>query len=221
MSFPRRIEAVVFDMDGLLVDTETVYAAGMETVGREFGVDLGREVYCSMIGHTHAVCTEILLDRYGRGFATEAFWARAWSEIEDMLKVQLQLKAGVIELLDHLDDLNLPRAIATSNGPTQVEGYLGRLGVRDRFHAAVTGPEVTNKKPHPEPYLTAAARLGIDPHYCLALEDSHAGVTAAHGAGMMTVMVPDLLDASEDARSKCIHIADSLHHVLDLLKRAA
>ncbi|WP_269716192.1 HAD family hydrolase [Caulobacter sp. NIBR2454] len=221
MPFPRRIEAVVFDMDGLLIDTETVYAAGMEAVGKEFGVDINRGVYCSMIGHTHAVCTDILRDLYGRDFSTDAFWARAWSEIEGLLQVQLQLKTGVIELLDHLDELNMPRAIATSNGPLQVEGYLGRLGVRERFHATVTGPEVVNKKPHPEPYLTAAARLGIDPLHCLALEDSHAGVTAAHGAGMMTVMVPDLLDANEDARTKCVHIADSLHHVLDLLKRAA
>ncbi|WP_224367500.1 HAD family hydrolase [Hyalangium versicolor] len=221
MSFPRRINAVVFDMDGLLVDTETVYAAALERAGREFGVVVDREVYCSMIGHTQVVSTQILLDRYGSDFPTDAYWARAWSEIEDMLQVQLQLKAGVVELLDYLDELSLPRAIATSASPIQVDGYLGRLGIRKRFHAVVTGPEVANKKPHPEPYLTAAARLGADPLHCLALEDSHAGVSAAHGAGMMTVMVPDLLAPNEDARAKCVHIAESLHHVLALLKRAA
>jgi beta-phosphoglucomutase-like phosphatase (HAD superfamily) len=80
---------------------------------------------------------------------------------------------------------------------------------------------VTRHKPNPDPYLLAAQRIGVDPGYCLALEDSHPGVRAAHAAGMMTVMVPDILDPNEEMHDKCVHIADSLHHVMDLLKASA
>ena len=219
MPFPRPVTAVVFDMDGLLIDSEKLYAVAMQSAGDEFGVVCDMDLYRAMVGHTHAVCNTILYERLGPDFPVDAFWPRAWAHVEALVAAQLTLKAGVEDLLDHLDELRLPRAIATSNSLEMVDSYLTRLGVRDRFDAVVHGGDVTHRKPHPEPYLTAAARLGVDPAGCLALEDSHPGVLAAHGAGMMTVMVPDILEANEEMHDKCIHIADSLHVVLDLLRR--
>ncbi|WP_425995928.1 HAD family hydrolase [Caulobacter sp. DWR1-3-2b1] len=218
MSFPRRVEAVVFDMDGLLLDTEIVYRAAMIEAGSMFGISFTGEVYASIVGKTNPQSATLLRDLYGEDFPVQAYFERVWSDVEDLLEAETKLKAGVIEILDYLDDLGLPRAIATSNGMVSVKKYLGRFDLLSRFNAVVANADVVRHKPHPDPYLEAARRLGVDPAHCLALEDSHPGVRAAHAAGMMTVMVPDILDPNEEMHDKCVHIADSLHVVLDLLK---
>jgi HAD superfamily hydrolase (TIGR01509 family) len=218
VSFPRRVEAVVFDMDGLLLDTETVYRAAMIEAGPVFGLDFTAATYASLVGKSNAETRILMEGLFGAEFPREAYFQRVWDDVEAMLEAELRLKAGVLELLDHLDDLRLPRAIATSNGPAAVERYLGRFDLRKRFDAVVTNVDVARHKPHPDPYLEAALRLGVDPAACLALEDSHPGVRAAHAAGMMTVMVPDILDPNEEMHAKCVHVADSLHVVLALLR---
>jgi HAD superfamily hydrolase (TIGR01509 family) len=129
--------------------------------------------------------------------------------------VDLQLKAGVVELLDDLDALGLPRAIATSSTHASVERQLG--GMTGRFQAVVAHGDYARGKPSPDPFLTAAERLGVVPSACLGLEDSHNGVRAAHAAGLMTIMVPDLLEATEEMRGLCVAVAETLHDVRDLL----
>jgi len=218
VSFPRRVEAVVFDMDGLLLDTEIVYRAAMIEAGSTFGISFTGEIYAAMVGKTNPESAVLLRGLYGEDFPVQAYFERVWSDVEDLLEAETKLKTGVIEILDYLDDIGLPRAIATSNGIASVEKYLGRFDLLHRFNAVVAHADVQRHKPHPDPYLEAARRIGIDPMQCLALEDSHPGVRAAHAAGMMTVMVPDILDPNEEMQDKCIHIADSLHVVLDLLK---
>ena len=221
MSFPRRVEGVVFDMDGLLLDTEIVYRAAMIEAGQVFGIGFTGEIYAAMVGKTTPECGVMLRELFGETFPVQSYFERVWADVEDLLKAETRLKAGVIEILDFLDDRGLPRGIATSNGKPAVERYLGRFDLLPRFNAVVAHHDVTRHKPHPDPYLEAARRIGVDPLACLALEDSHPGVRAAHAAGMMTVMVPDILDPNEEMHEKCVHIADSLHHVLDLLKAAA
>jgi len=98
--------------------------------------------------------------------------------------------------------------------PSEIVPHLATTGITDRFHAIVANGDYANGKPHPEPCLTAAARLGMAPADCLALEDSHTGVrSAAAAAGMMTVMVPDLLPPTDEMRDLRIHIANDLHEV--------
>lgn len=221
MTFPRGVQAVVFDMDGLLLDTETVYQAAMIEAGQAFGVDFTAATYCTMVGKTNPECAVMLRDLYGPDFPVEAYFKRTWSDVELLLEAEVRLKTGVMEILDYLDALGVPRAIATSNSRESVERYLGRFDLVKRFHAVVANADVTRHKPHPDPYLEAARRLNMHPTLCLALEDSHPGVRAAHAAGMMTIMVPDILDPNEEMQDKCIHIAQSLHDVLELLKAAA
>ena len=221
MSFPRSVQAVVFDMDGLLLDTETVYEAAMIEAGRAFDVDFTAATYRSMVGKTNPECAVMLRDLYGQAFPVEDYFKRTWADVEMILEAEVRLKTGVMEILDYLDALGLPRAIATSNSRQAAERYLGRFDLFKRFHAVVAHADVTRHKPHPDPYLEAARRLNVHPTLCLALEDSHPGVRAAHAAGMMTVMVPDILDPNEEMHEKCVHVADSLHVVMDLLKAAA
>ena len=137
-----------------------------------------------------------------------------------MAAAGIALKTGVLEILDALDVIGLPRAIATSSPPHSVEHSLRPHALPDRFNAIVARGDYARGKPAPDPFLTAAGRLGIDPVDCLALEDSHNGVRAAHAAGMMTIMVPDLLDATEEMRGLCVRIARDLHEVRGLMKAA-
>jgi beta-phosphoglucomutase-like phosphatase (HAD superfamily) len=104
-------------------------------------------------------------------------------------------------------------AVATSSRSPHALSHLGTAGLLELFDTIVTRDDVTNPKPDPEPYLLAASRLGIAPAACLAIEDSHAGVRAAHGAGMQTIMVPDLLPPSDEVRALCDAVMQSLHEV--------
>jgi HAD superfamily hydrolase (TIGR01509 family) len=218
-TFPRRIEAVVFDMDGLLVDSEAPFRDAMMAAAAEMDRELPLSVFLQLVGRAHAQSNEILRDHFGADFRLEPYFERVRFLNREATAGGACLKAGAIELLDHLDQAQVPRAICTSSAREMVDRHLGDLV--PRFQAVVSRDDVVRGKPHPEPYLAAAAALGVDPGLCLALEDSHNGVRAAHAAGMMTVMVPDLLDPTEEMRSLCVHIAETLHEVHALVSRAA
>jgi beta-phosphoglucomutase-like phosphatase (HAD superfamily) len=100
-----------------------------------------------------------------------------------------------------------------------VKRQLSPGGLLPRFQAVIAAGDYARGKPHPDPFLAAAERLGVKPEDCLALEDSHNGVRAAHAAGMMTIMVPDLLEATEEMQSLCITVTETLHEVRELLAR--
>ena len=217
MVFPRPVKAVVFDMDGLLIDTEVLWRDGMIGAARAMGRELTMDAFRRMIGTPATRTREILHEEFGADFAVDPFLDDASRRFHDDLDVEKLLKAGVIELLDHLDARGLPRAIATSSPHEAVEAHLSPSGVLNRFNAVIARGDYERGKPAPDPFLNAAKALGVPPEDCLALEDSHAGVRAAHAAGMMTVMVPDLLDPTEEMHEKCVHIAESLHRVRELL----
>lgn len=217
MAFPRPIEAVVFDMDGLLLDSEILYRAALLRGGSRFGYPIDEIFVQSLIGLTGPAILGRLSETYGPAFPAQSYLDSVRADAAAMFVQDLTLKTGVREVLDHLDAVGLPRAVATSSNRRAAEEHLGHVGILQRFDLLITGDDVARGKPDPEPFAKAAAALGVDPRRCLALEDSHNGVRAAHAAGMMTVMVPDLLDPTEEMHAKCVHIADSLHEVLSLL----
>jgi HAD superfamily hydrolase (TIGR01509 family) len=174
-----------------------------------------------MIGLTWANNEGQLVAHFGPGFDPTAFRVEASRHFHELAAAEVALKAGVVELLDRLDELALPRAIATSSQHAEVVRHMGHHGLGDRFHAVVANGDYPRPKPSPDPYLLAAERLGMAPQDCLALEDSHNGVRAAAAAGMMTIMVPDMLDPTEEMRSLCVRIARDLHEVHDLLRAQA
>jgi HAD superfamily hydrolase (TIGR01509 family) len=219
MNLPRPVRAVVFDMDGLLVDTEVIYRDALQGTARRIGRDLPDAVCLSMIGHSWAGSQQILLDHFGQDFQIDAFKDAVVAHFYELAQAEVALKTGVIEVLDHLDQARLPRAIATSSRRTDVEHHMGAHGLLERFDAILAQGDYPRAKPHPDPYLMAAEALGVAPEDCLALEDSHNGVRAAAAAGMMTVMVPDLLDPTEEMHALCIRIARDLHEVREMLQR--
>lgn len=218
MSLPRAPLAVVFDLDGLLIDSEILIRDAMIAVSPRFGRPVDLPFFLTLVGHTRARNDAALQQHFGAHFALDEFHAAVHAHFGAERETGAALKAGVIELLDALDHAALPRAIATSSSHEWVDRHLTLHGLSDRFSAVIARGDYVNSKPHPEPYLTAAAQLGVAPDLCLALEDSYSGVTAAHAAGMMTIMVPDLLAPTDEMRARTVRIVETLHDVAALFE---
>jgi HAD superfamily hydrolase (TIGR01509 family) len=213
MTLPRPPAAVIFDMDGLIFDTESLHRDAFMAAAVEHGHDLSLDFFLSLVGRPWDQNRRALEARLGSAEAVEHF-RLAWVEgFERLATTSLRVKAGVTELLDLLDSLDLPRAIATSSAHSAVRHHLAACGLEGRFDAVVAHGDYAAGKPAPDPFLRAAEALGAAPEDCLALEDSHNGVRAAAAAGMMVVMVPDLLPPTEALRPLCTAVAHSLHDV--------
>ena len=220
MTLPRPVAAVVFDMDGLLFDTERLYERAFLSASAEIGHAADHEGFTLLIGAPWPTGRQILLDRSGPDFRVDDLTAVWMSHFRKLVEIDLPLKPGALELLAVLDQLDLPRAIATSSSHSTVAHHLAMHSLADRFHAVVAAGDYARGKPHPDPFLMAAARLGVEPANCIALEDSFHGVRAAHAAGMMTVMVPDMLQPTTEIRGLCAAVATSLAEVPALLRES-
>jgi HAD superfamily hydrolase (TIGR01509 family) len=220
MSLPRAVHAVVFDMDGLLVDTEILCRDAMMQEAQGMGLELPLEVFLHMVGTQRALSEQVLVDHFGPSFPLDRFHEGWLSRFYAVAEAGVLLKDGVLELLDHLDGADLKRAIATSSPHREVDRNLAQHGLSSRFHAVVARGDYERGKPAPDPFLRAAEVLGAAPAHCLALEDSHNGVRAAHAAGMMTVMVPDLLAPTTEMQELCVRIVETLHEVPELIAAA-
>jgi beta-phosphoglucomutase-like phosphatase (HAD superfamily) len=217
VSLPRPVHAVVFDMDGLLVDTETVSHQAMTLAARRQGHELPQDLFMRTVGMNFAHSGQLFADHFGPAFDVPAFQDESIRLFRAAGELGVALKDGVLELLELLDRLKLPRAIATSSPHQDVERHLRHHDLKGRFDAIVAGGDYARSKPFPDPFLKAAEVLGVDPAHCLALEDSHNGVRAAHAAGMMAVMVPDLLEPTEEMHALCVRVIESLHEVEALI----
>jgi len=220
MVFPSPVSAVLFDMDGLLLDTERLFVSALIAAVRDVGYEMDETYALSMIGVAGKESEAMIRSYFGSGFPMEAFDGAVDLRRREFLAPGIPLKPGVGELLDFLDRRGTPRAIATSRSRESAERHLGSTGLLHRFTALVTREDVLRAKPHPDPYLKAAAVLGVQPARCVVLEDSHFGIRAAHAAGAMPVMVPDLLAATEEMAALCVAVVDDLHAVRVLLAQA-
>jgi HAD superfamily hydrolase (TIGR01509 family) len=214
---PRPVRAVVFDMDGLIFNTEDIYRDAVMAAAAETRHDVPLPFYLSTVGLSGAATRLAFIERFGDSFDYKTFWTAASNRFAEMVRSQLRLKAGVTELLDLLDSINLPRAICTSSRHEDVHNNLAVGGLVGRFQFIIAQGDYAGGKPHPAPFLKAAERLGIAPESCVALEDSYHGVRSAAGAGMMTIMVPDLFPPTDDMKELCVGIARNLHEVCSLI----
>ena len=219
--FPKPVKAVLFDMDGLLIDTEAVYIEALQAAAAAMGLEMPLGFCHSMIGIPGPVCDGMIRDFYGLGFELDTFSDHFDAHARRIFEAGVPIKAGAVELLDFLVAHGLPLGIATSSSQATVARHLGRAGLIDYFKAIATRDDVAHGKPHPDVYLEAARRLGVPPGNCIAFEDSNTGLTAAHAAGTMAVMVPDIVQPTDEVRAKCLHVAPDLHAALRLLRDAA
>jgi HAD superfamily hydrolase (TIGR01509 family) len=215
------LESIIFDMDGLLVDSERLARESLVSTAAEFGLDPDLDLFTRMIGLPEDGSVRLLRAAYGDSFPAGRFIARAASDCITKLDAgHLGLKPGAAELIDWLDQSGLRKGVATSSSRAKATHTLSSVGVLDRFDVIVTRDDVARGKPHPDLFLRAALEMGVDSRRCLVLEDSYNGVRAAHAAGMRVVMVPDLLCANPEMCALSEAVVPSLFAVLDALAGA-
>ncbi len=216
------IAAVIFDMDGLMLDTERIAQQAWQRAGTELGYELPDEIYRQAIGRTAPATEAIFRAHLGADSPFDAIYQRKQHYYHAAIEAgEIARKAGLLELLDCLDQLALPKAVATSTARPLALQKLRSTGLLDHFPHLVCGDEIPNGKPAPDIFLAAAASLGVAPAHCLVLEDSHAGIRAAHAAAMIPIHIPDLVAPTAETRSLVYKIVDSLHDVCALLNAAA
>ena len=210
-------EAVVFDMDGLMLDSERAINECMARAASDLGHELPASLWLQMIGGGDGLCRRLLADRIGAD-ATVELLARAEAMYDVVADAGIAHRPGNIDLLDWLVARGIPRAVATSTRRPLAMRKLAAAGLLPYFDAVATSSDVAAQKPAPDVYLLAASKLGVAPARCLVLEDSPTGVRAALAAGMTPVQVPDMLVPDDAARALGHRIVASLGDAQRLLE---
>lgn len=202
-----------------MFDTEAMYARGMAKAGAELGYDIHHGIYLGTIGLPEIGWRTHLRNTFGPDFPLDEIATRTLDHVHaEMAHSGLPIKPGLLELLDQLDAWGLPYAIASSSKRKTIQRNLALVNLTERFPIYVGGEEVQHGKPAPDIFLEAARRLKITPTDCMALEDSEAGVRAAHAAGMVTLMIPDLKPPSDEMHQLARIVLPHLHAVSEWLQ---
>lgn len=183
--------AVLFDMDGLLLDSEPVWYDVEHAVVERLGGSWSHEHQAACIGGTLDASCRYILDLTGTDITVAELSDLLLTGMVEHFHAGLPLHAGALELIDSVRERGIPTGLVSSSYRVLVDAALDRIG-HDRFDVAVVGDEISRGKPHPEPYLTACAKLDVDPTACVVLEDAVSGVASAEAAGCFVVAVPSV-----------------------------
>jgi HAD superfamily hydrolase (TIGR01509 family) len=214
MQVIMNFEAIIFDVDGLMFDTERIARDSWKQAMAEAGYELSDALYLTFIGHSLADITPALKTTFGEDINVTSIFARRM-EIADRLYVEegVPIKDGLKELLDFLEKQGKRKGVASSSYKEVTLRKLTLAGIAERFETIVGGDEVPEAKPAPYVYQKAAQQMGVEPQRCLALEDSEPGLQAARAAGLTPFMVPDLIAPTPATRALAERVFPSLHEV--------
>ncbi|CAN7512072.1 HAD family phosphatase [Pseudoxanthomonas sp. LjRoot143] len=199
-SLPFTPVAVIFDMDGLMLDSERAIIGCLADAARELGHDLPEVLWLAMVGHSEAVCRHLLDEAVGET-QRDLILQRSHVLYDAVVAAGVPHRPGILAMLDFLQARGIPRAVATSTRRPLALKKLKASGLLPRFDAICTSSDVEHPKPAPDVYLLAARSLGVEPAWCLVLEDSPTGVRAALAAGMYPIQIPDLLEPDDTVRA--------------------
>ena len=207
----NNIRAFVFDMDGVLIDSESVYEKAWQEIAGQMGFKDIDSVHKKCLGCSKNDVFEILKKSYGENIDAAMFWKKTsdWS-VDFMNRNGLIEKDGAKEILTFLKSENILLALATSSEKSFAENLLKKANLLDFFDAVVFGDEVKNAKPNPDIYLLSCAKLNLAPKNCAAVEDSPNGIISAKNAGLKAIMVPDRILPDNDMKKNAWKIFDSL-----------
>lgn len=213
-----RIRGVLFDMDGLVMDTEKLFCRFWAEAAQAHGFPMTFEQALGMRALSSAAGEAKIQSYFG---PTASYRAIRQTRIQLMdahiAKYGVETKPGIRQLLDYLQANGIRTAITSSSPLSRIQQYLSQHGLDTRFDKLCSGHNVPNGKPAPDIYLYGAASLGLGPAACLALEDAPAGIESAYRAGCHPVLIPDLDTPGEETLTKCFAKADSLRDIMDLL----
>lgn len=205
------ISAIIFDLDGTLIDTERPTQRAWQTAMSEFGLSMPDSMYALSIGRTAPDTFRIWREMVDDDVPFEQIRLRAVALVdEERTRQGIRVFPGVVESLTFVTTARLACALATSTFRAGAEKKLHHAGLRDFFSVVVCGDDVSASKPAPDIYLETARRLGLAPALCVAVEDSENGVRSAHSAGMPVVLVPDLVAPSPEVRAMADVVLSSL-----------
>jgi len=215
----NKILAVIFDMDGLMFDTEKLAYEGWKETGKSAGFDITDEIILTSIGRTKED-TEIIMKRhFGEDFPYTELRKQKILYSQNYIKTNgMPIKLGLLKLLDFLNGKGIKTAVATSSDRIRTEENLNCCNILDKFDNIVCGDEVERGKPEPDIFLLAAKKLGCRPAECIVLEDSENGIKAAYKAGMMSIMIPDMITPTDELKKLTHQIFESLEHVVGYIE---
>lgn len=204
-------QALIFDMDGLLIDSERVSIQCFLAAGEMLGVNLDKDIYLRCIGTNVQRTEQIIMEGHGEAFPYSQLRER-WDHLyfKEVIDRAVALKPGVLALLEQAQLMHIPMAVATSTRRELADKKLDNAGLLHFFEHVVTGDQVEKSKPNPQIYLTAASQLNVSVDNCLAFEDSENGVRAAVAAGMRVIQVPDLVAPSAEILALGHQVVSSL-----------
>jgi len=213
------IKLVIFDMDGLMFDTEKLYVKMWPEAAINFGYDISEDFVKSSIGLNIEAGCEHFKKQFGQDFPYHEIRAERVKAMIALVKQNgIPIKNGLCELVLYLHGINVKMVVATSSERSKTEIYIKSSGLFDYFDFIVCGDEISQSKPNPEIFLKAAEKAGIPIEQCLVLEDSENGINAAFNAKMKCIMVPDLIAPNEELVKKSTMICSSLSEVSENFK---
>ena len=213
------VKAVIFDMDGLMFDTERLNLEGWQQAGRSFGYEIPAELVRECIGMTAPETKRRMQARFGKDFDFDAIRSERIRYVGNLIETDgTPAKPGLRKLLEYLRQRGIKTAIASSSDRRFIDFYLDNAALGHRFDEIVSGDLVERSKPAPDIFILALERLSLPADQCLVLEDSYNGIRAAHSAGIRVVMVPDLLLPTPEVEKLLFRRLDSLDQVIGLLK---
>lgn len=199
-----KIKGVLFDMDGVIFDTEKAYLDTWTKVFKSYGYDLKRETYISIMGTGRDNAVKTFKEAFGHNIPMEDMYRDKDRILKEIIESgRVPLKQGVVEILTYLRENNVKTALATSARMWRAETQLNMAGIKDMFDKITCGDEIKNLKPNPDIFLKSAEKLGLNPDECIVIEDSPSGIQAAFNAGMYGIHVEDLKEADETIKKYC------------------
>ena len=214
-----RPELVIFDVDGLMLDTEARWQKAWQEVGLKHGInDLGETTFLKCVGRNGKEVEDIVRNDLKDLASPEMILDEARVYGRQLLNEHIDPKPGIYELLELLVQLDIPRAVATATDRNLTIERLERLDLLHYFDYLLCGDEVTKRKPHPEIYQKVVQHFDVTPLKALVLEDSIVGVEAAYRANITCIMVPDLIPASDTQKNQALAVVSSLHDVIQLFE---